>query len=623
MKGIKMFTKVNRFVLFISVLFLIFAVAFVGCGKKDKVVAKVGKLTIKQSEFKDAFVARYRAELNAQKQSFSERMDFLNSMIDQKLMLADAYKRGLDKNEEVTKAKSESQERIAVQQILYEREIIDKIITEADVKEFYDKSGKEVHVRHILVRIANPEDTVEAQKALARADSIYQAIQKGADFQETAKLLSDDKSNSPNGGDLGFLGWGRTVEEFQNAAFALNAGEISKPVKTMFGYHIIQCVESRDATKNPYDDAEKENIKGQLRNMRMDKLRATANAYIDTLKAQKKLEYKSDSLAYVFKKISEPNNPQNVSLFGNFTAPEKEIVVATYTGGKVTVKDLDEKIGSRGAGSFTSGDDFKQVIDGIVIPKLLADRAKELGLMDDPEAVKAGQQAMESKMVQMARSQEIDDKLSFDDKTLQEYYNKNMSKYMTEAQVTIREIMVDDMNTAESLLAKAKKGANFKQLARKYTTRAAAKSTDGLLGPFGKNRYGKIGREAHQLEKGQFCEQPVRMGKKYSIFRVEDKIPAVQKTYEESKNEVERDYRNEMRKNLEETWIKKLHEDFKVKVYEENLRKALPFAAEANAGEGQPGNPQKVRDNGGQLQPMTPPPGADPRQAAPSQTPQH
>lgn len=596
-----MFTRFNRLVVLFSILLIALAVGFVGCSK-DKPVAKVGNLVIKTSEFKDAFIARYRAETNAQKQSFGERMDFLNSMIDQKLMLADAYKKGLDKNEEVVKAKTDSEERLAVQQILYEKEIVAKVISEADIKEFYEKSGKEVHARHILIRVINPDDTVEAQKALARADSIYSAIEKGADFGEMAKLLSDDKSNSPNGGDLGFFGWGRMDPAFQDAAFALKAGEVSKPVQSMFGYHLIQVMETRNVDKKPFEE-EKPTIKDRLRSMKMTELRETANSYIDSLKIEKKLDYKMDSLNYVFKKISEPNNPQNVSLFSNFTAEERNMVVADYTGGKVTVADLDEKIGSRGAGAFMSAEDFKNVIDGIIIPLMLNERAKEKGLMSDPEVVKAGKQAMESKMVQMVRSTEIDDKLNFDDQTLLNYYNSNMTKYMNEAQVTIREIMVDDMKTAEDLLNKARKGANFKQLARKYTTRAAAKSQDGLLGPFGKNRYGKIGREAHNLEKGQFCEKPVRMGKKYSIFRVEDKIPATQKTFEESKREVERDYRNEKRKALEEEWLKKLREEIKVKIYEDNLRKALPFAETNTPPQGQlPGNPHKVKNEGGQLQ---------------------
>ena len=85
----------------------------------------------------------------------------------------------------------------------------------------------EVRASHILVK---KED---------KAKWIYDQIKKGGDFEKLAKEYSDCPSKA-NGGDLGYFGKGQMVGEFETAAFSMKEGEISKPVKTQFGYHIIK-----------------------------------------------------------------------------------------------------------------------------------------------------------------------------------------------------------------------------------------------------------------------------------------------------------------------------------------------------------------------------------------------
>jgi len=598
-----MFSKAFRFVLVAAVLIIAAALIFGGCAKKDKVVAKVGKFKITASQFNEQFIARYRTEQNAEQQAFKDRLDFLNTMIDQKLMLAGAYNLGLDKKEEIVEATKAAQERVAVQQILYEREIVDKVITEAEVKTYYDHSGEEVKARHILVRIENPADSASVLAAQNKADSIYQAIVNKADFAELAKQFSDDKSNSVNGGDLGYFQWGRMVDEFQKAVFDMKVGELSKPVRTMYGFHIIEVTDRRPVERKTFEE-EKAAIKENLRRVKMTQLREEATKYIDELKTSKGLKVHMDSLNVIYAKINTPvdsskvpANPQNVSLFSNFTEEQRRMIVAEWQKGKITVADLDEKIGGRGAGAFAAAEDFKQVIDGIVVPEMLAERAKERKIYDDPEAVKAANEAMEAQMVREVRKQEIEDKINFDDASLLKYYNDHLEKYMTEPQVTISEAFVEDRALADKLLKQGISGANFKKLAKKHTTRANAQGEKGLLGPFGKNRYGRIGREAFKLEKGQFCKAPIRMGNKYSVFKVEDILPAVQKTFEESRREVERDYRMDTQKQLEEDWLKRLRTEVSIKIYEENLRGAMPFVQAAAApGKEKPGAPGSLNN---------------------------
>ena len=74
---------------------------------------------------------------------------------------------------------------------------------------------------------------------------VAKLLKGGADFAQTAKSLSIDEATAPKGGDLGWVGIGTLVKEFEDAAFALKPGEVSAPVKTQFGWHIIKLEEKR------------------------------------------------------------------------------------------------------------------------------------------------------------------------------------------------------------------------------------------------------------------------------------------------------------------------------------------------------------------------------------------
>jgi len=127
---------------------------------------------------------------------------------------------------------------------------------DAAIKAYYEAhkaeyDAPEVKARHILIRFKGSAVPVRAgqkemteEEALARAKDLREKIVKGADFGALAKAESDDTGSGANGGDLGSFGHGRMVKEFDEAAFSLPVGEISQPVKSQFGYHIIQ-VESR------------------------------------------------------------------------------------------------------------------------------------------------------------------------------------------------------------------------------------------------------------------------------------------------------------------------------------------------------------------------------------------
>ncbi len=105
---------------------------------------------------------------------------------------------------------------------------------------FVDSLGGLIKPAHILIMVGQKATEAERRKAEQRADSVYNAIKQGAKFEDLAKKVSDDKGSAQNGGVLGWIQPQQTVKEFESVAYSLNKGEISKPVLSPYGYHIIR-----------------------------------------------------------------------------------------------------------------------------------------------------------------------------------------------------------------------------------------------------------------------------------------------------------------------------------------------------------------------------------------------
>ncbi|MCL4516409.1 MAG: peptidylprolyl isomerase [Firmicutes bacterium] len=130
-------------------------------------------------------------------------------------------------------------------------------VTDADLRNAYE----EVRARHILIQV--PQGADGDAKAKAKAQEIMQQLLKGADFATLAKKYSEDPGSAKSGGDLNFFRRGQMVPEFEKVAFSLGVGEISQPVKTKYGYHIIK-VEARKEAKGPDFEKVKKQLEAQL-----------------------------------------------------------------------------------------------------------------------------------------------------------------------------------------------------------------------------------------------------------------------------------------------------------------------------------------------------------------------
>jgi peptidyl-prolyl cis-trans isomerase C len=220
----------------------------------DTVVATINGEPITEGDLAAA-AANYTDELS-RLPAEQRKAQLLQAIIDIKLFANAAAAAGMDKNPRVVRSVSFLTARELRNEYL--REKILGSVDDAAIKKRFDEEvakfvpGDEVHVSHILVKT---ED--EAKAIIADLD-------KGGDFAAIAKEKSQDPGSAGEGGDLGFIAKGQTVQPFEDAAFATPVGTYSKtPVQSQFGWHILKVIETRKEPA-PQLDNEKDTIRQAL-----------------------------------------------------------------------------------------------------------------------------------------------------------------------------------------------------------------------------------------------------------------------------------------------------------------------------------------------------------------------
>src|ERR1700759_704341 len=208
----------------------------------DKVLAKVNGAEIKQSDV--TMAEEELAPSLAQMDPATKDENVLAFLIDMKIVAKAAEDKKVADTDEFKKRLNFTRNRLLMDSLLA---VEGKSATnDAAMKQVYEDASKqisgeqEVHARHILVET---EDEAKAVKA---------ELDKGADFAELAKTKSKDPGAS-DGGDLGYFTKDQMVPEFAEVAFKLDVGQISDPVKTQFGWHIIKVEDKRTKPVPDYD----------------------------------------------------------------------------------------------------------------------------------------------------------------------------------------------------------------------------------------------------------------------------------------------------------------------------------------------------------------------------------
>lgn len=221
---------------------------------KDDVLAVVGSRNITRKDV-EVLLQSLNPQTAAQFKSEEGMKSLVGELVNQELIYLDALDNGLDKQEEFLQEVERTKANI-LKQFALNTLLKDIVVTDSEVVQYYLANKEEfaepesVKASHILV------------ESFEKAAEVAHKIKNGLFFEEAARKYSTCPSNE-QGGDLGYFSRGMMVPEFEEAAFSMEQGQVSAPVKTQFGYHLIKVYDKKENSIKPVDDV-RDQIANQL-----------------------------------------------------------------------------------------------------------------------------------------------------------------------------------------------------------------------------------------------------------------------------------------------------------------------------------------------------------------------
>src|SRR6056297_38806 len=210
----------------------------------DRIVARAGDIEITAA---DIAIAMADPALQLRDADPAERLEIvITYLVDLRLGAQAAMEAGMGDDEEFARRVAYLREKMLLED--YMQSEVDDAVTEEAARDLFETTTAGVE----------PEDEVRARHILveeeAQAIAVRERLEAGEEFAEIAREVSQDTGSARNGGDLGFFTAGRMVAPFSEAAFALEPGEVSEPVETQFGWHVIKVEERRETPMPEFEE---------------------------------------------------------------------------------------------------------------------------------------------------------------------------------------------------------------------------------------------------------------------------------------------------------------------------------------------------------------------------------
>jgi parvulin-like peptidyl-prolyl isomerase len=561
---------------FVSVLLV--AGLWLGCSKSGgKTLAIVGDYKITTEEFNEFFNPNWT--FSSAEEEFKKRLETLDSLIVMRLLIQAAYEKNIDKTEELARAVLAYKDRFLVDAFL-EKEIADKAEpTEAELKEFHKRLQYKIRASHILV------DNLDT------AQMLLERIKNGENFEKLAYEYSKDKSAKRNKGDLGYFLWGDMVEEFQEAAFNMEPGEVSPPIKTTFGYHIIKVVD-RLPNENWTDfESMRESLRERVRSY---KLNRRGELYFKELREKYPITIDTNTCQYLLHKreiIYPPmlldNLPRNDFDLEQLDRNERELVLATWDGGQMTVYEYltlaSKKIPLNLRPDFDNYDSLAATIFRLKVNDILVTEARRNGMDNDPRYLKKLKRFKEMTMAETMREDSLPMPPPPDEAMMKQYYEEHPEEFTIPAKVHVYEILLSDELKAQKLKKELKSLEEFKKAASKMTERGGKRIGGGDLGYIqGGGLFSDIFDVAWKTPVGAIGG-PVVFEGKYSIFYVADKIEAQLKDYPGQKRAIMQRIIAKQKQEALKKWVEERKKSTRIVIDEDALWSTIDMDKYAEA----------------------------------------
>ncbi|MCD6446570.1 MAG: peptidylprolyl isomerase [Candidatus Marinimicrobia bacterium] len=433
----------------------------------------------------------------------------------------------------------------------YQNLIINKLLTEKAKKALYEKMKYELNVSHILIGFNNKHALNE--RSLKEAKILTEKLSRELtvdNFDEFVLQYSDDRSKENNNGNFGWTRLGYFVEKFENAAYALEPGEISDPIETDFGFHFIKLNDRRVIPVEPYENLQVD-IREMIFNRWRSKFMQRETEVFDSLTTARSLVYNDSLLADFIDRFHRLST--NVFYSEQFTSYDildvfSDTLILGYLGetplNMAWVIEYLKLTNLQRPPRFTDIASFKSFVGQNYMGALLYGAAMDMHLNKSKTYLKTKNVFLSQKAAGLFDKLYVFEQINPSKQDLRDFYEEfKDERYSYEPRVRVREILLEDSTFAKEIYARAKNGENIEVLASEYSIRNIGKKNKGLIPPVKKNQYGEMSIAAFNMLDGEIGG-PYQIGEHYSVIQRIEYIPKTYRGFKSVDYRLLTDYRN-------------------------------------------------------------------------------
>ncbi|MCF7796382.1 MAG: peptidylprolyl isomerase [Candidatus Marinimicrobia bacterium] len=411
------------------------------------------------------------------------RVQTLDYLIGDKLLAQEAERVHLD-TMPILKHVRRVAEHKAMARHLYDEWVREKIPepTEEELREAFARNNKQLFVRHLFAPSAEA------------ADSLYALLESGRmTFEEIASRIYADSLLAENGGALGWLEWGDLDENLENAAYESPVGEFTRPVRSQYGWHILRVDDFKRQMIVSEDDFQKK--KKFLKNRIYERREAVVSKQVmnEFMEAQN-VQFDREITRPVFTAIiARRSADETLAPEEQSSSPEREFatledellpyldqMLVTFAGEGWTVREFLDRLPEMDRRHFYGN--LYVGLANMIRDELLGREAEAKGYDQKPDVVEEVRDR-EDKLLAQLYLQSLYDTLTITDQIVNTWYHENWrQRYHAPDSLWLQEILVTDKAFADSLMYRLRTGANFDEMARRYSKRHGLQGAPGDLG---------------------------------------------------------------------------------------------------------------------------------------------
>ena len=523
----------------------------------ERVVASIDDFKITYRNFEEQFEKLHPGKLIS-KAPDEMKTDVLNDMIEQQLILFEAFRLGYDKDENILKY-IKGREKVLAGDALRDQEVDGKIITEAMIDRYYRLMDRRIHLYRM--KFSFNSDSQNRQQAEKKAGSVYEKLQSGADFKKLAAQYSEHTTAQKDSGNMRILGcFDIDLNLFEQAA-SLAEGGISPPFDDKNAVYILKVEKIYPAER---DTAEKERptITEKLKQIYASQLTEQFYKFKKSIVDEFKNKLYPANISFFCSKAGTINTRSDSS--GLFSPEEKKLVLSSTSFEETTIGKFFPLVFEYYWASLNQERLVKMLLSERNLRRSVNYKAMQLGINSLPEVQTELERWKIYYLKQFVIQREIMDKINTSDIVLLPIYENQKRKLINKEQRLVREIFCKTKEDIEKVYRLAVQGHDFETLEKKYQENQETRN-HGLIGPFPKGPNGKLGEFAFEMQLNEISK-PFQYRGGYSIIQLLSIEPERQKTYAEAKEEIKARYLDENRKKFISEWADKSKENYDISI---------------------------------------------------------